>query len=501
MVLARLHRVPTAPTGRHEAGRTGVRTFAPTKSIAQPRPWPERAGVALALLVLAAALTSAEHALSGEWTVAFYLAAVALATWFGGLACGAIVVVGGSLLELHNPAAAPTSWQLHSRAAWARFAAFAVVAAAFVILLDGVRRSARALARVVEQQRTVLRLLPVGVAIVQGEDAAPASMHINPALAEMLGTETDTCDLEHQHISGIDFQQEGQPVPDAMLPIHTAIATRALSPPQHLQVTRTGRFPVHVLAQAAPLVDEGGVRGAVAVYVDETEPRDREERLRHAIHAKDEFLAMISHELKTPLTIIAGNAEILARRFSSGDEMIRFALRDMRAASARLLVNVENLLMLARVGDRTLDLAPFPVRPTVAHVITSPIRSGDHIELECPGDAIAVGDPDLVEQVLENLLANAAKYGPPGAPIEIRVEPREDEVQVRVRDHGTGIPDDQLEAVFAPFYRSPDTSDMATGMGVGLAVCRQLVKAMGGQMWAAEADGGGAELVFTLARA
>src|SRR3974377_865655 len=103
--------MPTAPTGRHETGRTGVRTFAPTKSIAQPRPWPERAAVALALLVLAAALTSAEHALSGEWTVAFYLAAVALATWFGGLGWGAIVVVGGSLLQLHNSAAAPTSWQ------------------------------------------------------------------------------------------------------------------------------------------------------------------------------------------------------------------------------------------------------------------------------------------------------------------------------------------------------------------------------------------------------
>ena len=459
--------------------------------------------VALGLLAMALLLTWATFRLSSETTVAFYFAATALATWYGGLRAGALVVVGGSLLTIHSMDKA-TVWD-STQVAWARLAAFAVVAAALVMLLEAVRQGGRALTSSLEQQRAILQLLPVGVAIVERADATPFEARINPALAAMLGTHDERLDLNGAAAHGVTFEKDNDFDKDndvearpSDLPLHRAIATGSLTAEERLQVARSDRPTMHIRAQAAPLLEDGKPRGAVGVYVDETESHDREARLREANELKDRFLGMISHELKTPLTIISGNAEILERTLPTPDEALRYALEDMRSASGRLLANVENLLTLARVGDRTLELEPFPLCRTIHDVVSSYRGSGHSIEANCPGHPIAYGVPEVVEQVLHNLIANALKYGPQDQPIEIDVMPGDPELKVAVRDRGPGIPMDELDAVFAPFYRSPETSDMATGMGVGLAVCRAMVDAMGGRMWAAEREGGGSELIFTL---
>jgi signal transduction histidine kinase len=103
-----------------------------------------------------------------------------------------------------------------------------------------------------------------------------------------------------------------------------------------------------------------------------------------------------------------------------------------------------------------------------------------------------------VEHVLRNLMSNAEKYSPSSAPIEVQVERDELEVRVTVLDRGAGIPDEEQQHIFDPFYRSPRTSDHARGMGIGLAVCKRLIEAQGGRIWVASREGGGTVFGFGL---
>jgi two-component system sensor histidine kinase KdpD len=130
-----------------------------------------------------------------------------------------------------------------------------------------------------------------------------------------------------------------------------------------------------------------------------------------------------------------------------------------------------------------------------AHWPTTRIQMQDGIDLP----AVA-GDATYVEQVVRNLLSNAAKYSPPGAPVEVRLEDADDEVVVRVLDHGRGFRTAESEDLFELFYRSPATAAQASGAGIGLFVCRRLITAMGGRIWARPRPGGGAEFGFALRR-
>jgi signal transduction histidine kinase len=111
-----------------------------------------------------------------------------------------------------------------------------------------------------------------------------------------------------------------------------------------------------------------------------------------------------------------------------------------------------------------------------------------------------MADPTYLEQIVRNLLTNAAKYGGSGAAIEITVELDEasDEVVVRVLDDGPGIEPTEAERLFELFYRSPTTAKATAGAGIGLFVCARLVRAMGGRIWASARPNGGAEFGFAL---
>jgi len=109
-----------------------------------------------------------------------------------------------------------------------------------------------------------------------------------------------------------------------------------------------------------------------------------------------------------------------------------------------------------------------------------------------------VADPTYVEQVVRNLLSNAAKYGGAGAQIEVHAELEEDEVAVRILDTGPGFPADESDRLFELFFRSPTTAGQASGAGIGLFVCARLIGAMGGRIWARPRPEGGAEFGFSL---
>ncbi len=177
-------------------------------------------------------------------------------------------------------------------------------------------------------------------------------------------------------------------------------------------------------------------------------------------------------------------------------------LVDIAGESNRLYRLVEDLLVLARF-DEGLDLG---AEPSLLQHLVPPVVELERarwpavrFDVEIAPDLPTVSaDETSVQQVLRNLLSNAAKYSGVDAVVEVRVAAAPDGVAVRVRDHGPGIDPAEAESLFDPFYRSPSTAKMAGGAGIGLYVSRRLVDAMGGRISASPAVGGGSEFTVLL---
>jgi signal transduction histidine kinase len=251
--------------------------------------------------------------------------------------------------------------------------------------------------------------------------------------------------------------------------------------------------------------------GAVNVLVDITERRRIEDELRSTAAAlaqsngvKDEFVGLISHELRTPVTTIYGNAQLLRDRRDRLDEPTRDVMvTDIAEDSERLLEIIENLLLLSRMQAGTSsELEP----QVLTHVIRNEIKvfSRTHPQrdirfVELPGHHVVVeADRTHLVLLLQNLLTNAHKYGGADGAIEVALETVEDEARVRVMDRGLGLEDADPARLFSAFYRSSDAQRTASGLGLGLPVCDRIVTALGGRMWAKAREGGGAEFGFSL---
>ena len=257
-----------------------------------------------------------------------------------------------------------------------------------------------------------------------------------------------------------------------------------------------------------PLRDvDGGLVGAVNVLVDVTERLAGEEALRassadlEASNAvKDEFLGLISHELRTPVTSIYGNAVLLASRLGARPEATM--VRDIADDADRLLRIVENLLQLTRLGAGTkLDREPTVLDHVVRAAIESRSRRQPEREIRLSIDRpsmIVQADSIALEMLVENLLSNADKYSPAGEPIDVQVALEGTTAVVRILDRGIGIAPDIADDVFTAFFRADQARRTAGGVGVGLAVCKRIVEAHDGSIWAGQRDGGGAEIGFAL---
>jgi two-component system sensor histidine kinase KdpD len=213
---------------------------------------------------------------------------------------------------------------------------------------------------------------------------------------------------------------------------------------------------------------------------------------------------VLSHELRTPVTTILGGTKVLRRRGRLSAETRDELYADIEAESERLYRLVEDLLVLARFDERmpeSVSDEPLLLQRLLPGLVESEGTRwpGHRILLDVPTGLTTVrGDPTYVEQVVRNLLGNACKYSPVGGTVEVRVEATLDEVQVRILDDGPAFPASESVRLFELFYRSPSTVDVAGGAGIGLFVCRRLVEAMGGRVWAYPRPEGGAEFGFAL---
>ena len=236
--------------------------------------------------------------------------------------------------------------------------------------------------------------------------------------------------------------------------------------------------------------------GRIVVLRDVT--RAREER-----DERNAFLAILSHELRTPITTIYAGSRVLARRGGTNPDASREIATDISAEAAHLYDVVEDLLVLTRAERGILDLLDEPVH--LQRVVEGAVRiftgrmPSVTVAFEGVADPPAVlGDAVYVEQVVRNLLTTAVRFAEPGAPVTIRLEPGENVVALSILDRGPDPTDTDLDASFT---LSVDRTDMRrSDMGIALFVCRRLVEAMHGRVWISRRDGGGAEFGFALPR-
>lgn len=265
-----------------------------------------------------------------------------------------------------------------------------------------------------------------------------------------------------------------------------------------------------VLSRGGPLRDHRGkLTGFAGINLDITRRKQMEvdlaltiEELQRANAVKDELLGLVSHELRTPLTTISGNAQALRRHGDHIDpETKAVALQDIENDAARLQRLIENMLVLARLEGA----ADFEAEPVLLQRLLPRFgnelgrRTRRTVTTDVPVDlAPALAQPVYVEQIIGNLVTNAVKYSAAGTAIELRALEADGTITVFVEDRGQGISADEAAQVFTPFFRSQRTAKYASGIGLGLAVCKRLVEVQGGTVWATPREGGGTTIAFTL---
>jgi signal transduction histidine kinase len=218
---------------------------------------------------------------------------------------------------------------------------------------------------------------------------------------------------------------------------------------------------------------------------------------------QEDFIATISHELLTPLGFIKGYATTLLREDTSwDDETRREFLSIIDEESDRLHELIENLMDSSRLQAGTLKMSYQPIRldaflKDVTMRATSRLEKMQiDLELKEPAFQI-VADPTRLAQVFDNLLTNASKYAP-NAPINISLQKENDSALISVQDHGEGIAPEHLENIFKRFYRVPIPNTNVRGTGLGLFICRQIVRAHGGEIWVESSLGKGTTFFIRL---
>lgn len=240
----------------------------------------------------------------------------------------------------------------------------------------------------------------------------------------------------------------------------------------------------------------------LAEKVDELAQANAE--LQKLDQMRSEFVSLVSHQLRAPLTNMRGAAERMRTDCAAINMTCSRMFTIMDQQVMRLDRLVQDVLNAARIetGDFVLHPEPISVLPVVQQVVeqTRARAASRPIHLPTkPGLPLVFADRDRLAEVLTNLLDNADKYSPQGSDLTIEVQADQTEVTLAVRDTGRGLPPNDLQRVFDKFYRADNSdSQAAYGYGLGLYVCRRIVEAQGGRIWAENAPGGGAVFSFTL---
>jgi signal transduction histidine kinase len=276
-------------------------------------------------------------------------------------------------------------------------------------------------------------------------------------------------------------------------PLHAVVSS-----PDPRDIVRIGGFTV-----SAALV--AWVGGALRAALE----RERDsrvlavaaaERIARADQHRADLVRMLSHDVRTPLNVLVNHA-FLARRRASTAEAVRSA-EVISTSARRIAAMIDDLVDAMNLEAGQLSLATRALDfPEFARELKERLADAlpvDRVEVAAaPGLPPVEADPDRLERIVVNLLANALKYAPGPSPVRLEAIPRGGEVHITVRDEGPGIAPEDLPHVFDRFYRSASVRG-TEGLGLGLYICRKLVDAHGGRIWVESRAGVGSEFHLTL---
>ncbi len=342
----------------------------------------------------------------------------------------------------------------------------------------------------------VLNSISDGVAVV---DANGEYILHNPAAKRILGVDLNVNrpDAWQAHY-GIYLPDGSAPFPVEKQPLIRALEGEPTDGVEMLIRNAGQPNGVRISVSGRPLGSEAEQPGAVAVFRDVTAQKAQEADLTA-------FAGLVAHEIRTPLTVVAGYAELLSETVDAGitdPQALREPLTNITAGAQRMTRLIHDLFEYVTTQDAALNITNVDLRALAAEVAggvsVAPGQPEPEIHIgELP---VVRGDFGMLRQLLGNLLGNAVKYTAPGEAAHVTLTVRPDRpgwTWIEVADRGLGIPDGQYEAIFDEFHRA-HTEGPYGGTGLGLAICRRIVQRHGGMIMAAENEGGGSRFSFTL---
>jgi len=276
---------------------------------------------------------------------------------------------------------------------------------------------------------------------------------------------------------------------------------RAGTSPRSRNAGFVGAVPKPFVVEEFLATLQSAVRGvpsarpdAVAIFPDPSGPSAAE-------WAKTDFFSTAIHELKAPLTTISAQIQRARKLTTSDPERGRAAMElalDQVGRMDRLIVGLQDAIRL-RSNAMSLEVVTFNLTDAVAQaIIRHEHEETTRFRFDRPEVGVPVsGDSGRVAQILDNLISNAIKYSALGAPIDIALTTKGDEAQVRVEDHGLGVPSDERDRLFAPYFRTQRTRDIP-GSGLGLHISRRLAEQHRGRLWLESSGDVGSTFVLAL---
>jgi signal transduction histidine kinase len=353
----------------------------------------------------------------------------------------------------------------------------------------------RALERLAEEKRrldVILEHLPVVVSVM---GPGGELLNINRAAREF----SASLGLSENWREAIErlqlLDRDGKPIPPEDYSVARAFRGETPPPKEVTMVGPNGRR-AHIVALAEPLRGAGGrVEAVVSCAQDVT-------ALRELADAKDHFLRVASHELRSPLTALRATTSLLEIDPAAVENAERRELLISRIQRqvGRLTRLVEQLIDSVRLNatEPPLERTRSDLRAVCAEVVAA-LPDAERVTLEAPEPVVGSWDSPRLEQVLSNLLSNAARYSAPETPIVVRLNRRETEAVLEVSDRGIGIPPEQIEQLFTPFFRASNAPAQSKGgLGLGLHIAHEIVRRHGGTLTVQSLLGDGSTFTVRL---
>jgi signal transduction histidine kinase len=361
---------------------------------------------------------------------------------------------------------------------------------------------------------TVLDQSPLAIGIAE----APSGqfLFVNGEMERLIGRRPEVSKFVDEASGGVEgFHLDGSPLTTDEWPMSKALLHGEVVRNQTVHLRRADGGEFDAMFNAAPVHDASGVViAAVLIFWDVTAQRRADEALRIAYdttaaanRAKSDFFAVMSHELRTPLNAISGYVELMALGQEGAlSPQQKEYLDRINRNQRHLLSLIDDVLSFAKIEGGRLPLAMQTVRVSDAigelEALIEPelLKRQLTFRREPVDESLTVrADPEKLRQVLLNFLANAMKFTEPGGSIDVGAERQGAQVQIRVSDTGIGIPATEITRVFEPFFQvERGMTRKYSGVGLGLAIARDLARAMRGDVTIESTPGKGTTVALLL---